>query len=182
MLALLGAGFAISSALRLRTEEGAGRAEPILAAPIGRPAWLASHLLVATVGTLIVIAAGGLGTGLAYGYVLGDAGQAPRMVGVGTGNRARSAGARRHRRRPLRLVPRFALAAWAGLAVAVLVDLFGELLRLPQWSRALSPLHHAPAVPAEELRFLPLTILTLVAAELVVIGAQGFRSRDLRTG
>lgn len=181
MLALLGAGFAISSALRLRSEESAGRAEPILAATVSRNAWVWSHLTVALGGTVVVMAAGGLGIGLAYGYVVDDAGQIPRMLGAAVVTLPAVFALVGVAVALFGLVPRAALAAWAALAVTVVVDMLGELLRLPAWTRQVSPLHHVPAVPAEELRLVPLAILLAVAAVLVLIGMGGFRSRDLRT-
>ena len=47
IMALVTGGFAVASTLRLRTEETAGRAEPLLAAALARRRWAASHLVVA---------------------------------------------------------------------------------------------------------------------------------------
>ena len=48
--ALLAAAYAVSSVLRARAEEAAGRAEPVLATATSRSAWLGSHVTVALVG------------------------------------------------------------------------------------------------------------------------------------
>lgn len=182
MQALLAAGFAISAALRIRAEEAAGRVEPVLAGPVGRWRWAWSHLLVAAVGTVLVVAAGGVGVGASHAVVSGDAGQVLRLTGAA-----------------LATVPavlvlagvavalfgsslRLALVAWAGLGVVVLVELFGELLRLPSWSRMISPLQHVPALPAEDLRAVPLLVLTAIAVALTAVGLARFRSRDLQVG
>ena len=179
MLALLAAGFAISSTLRLRSEESAGRAEPILAAAITRRRWAASHLVVAGLGTIAVTVAAGVGVGASYAVVVGDAGQVGRLLaaalvtvpavlvlaGVATAL--------------FGLAPRLAALAWAGLAVSVVVELFSELLRLPQWVRALSPLHHLPAVPADDFELVPVAVLVGLAAVLVAVGLGAFRSRDV---
>lgn len=181
MQALLAAGFAISAALRVRSEEAAGRAEPVLAAPVGRVRWVASHLVVAAIGTVVVIAAGGLGIGLAYAAVSGDAAEVPRLLGAALVTV------------PAVLVlaavavalfgasPRVALASWGALGFAVLVQLFGEPFRLPDWLQAVSPLHHLPGVPAEDVAALPLLALAGIAAALVAAGLAGFGRRDLRT-
>lgn len=78
------------------------------------------------------------------------------------------------------LAPRFALVTWAVLAVAVLVDLFGELLRFPAWTRRLSPLEHVPGVPAEALATVPLVVLGALAAMFVAVGLRALDARDLR--
>lgn len=82
ILALIGSGFAVQSALRPWAEETAGRAEPVLAAAISRTRWVGAYLAVALLGGAVVLASGGLGTGLAYALVTGDAGQVPRLLGA----------------------------------------------------------------------------------------------------
>lgn len=178
-LAVLAAGFAISSALRPRSEEASGLAESVLAAPISRAGWVRSHLIVTGVGTVVVLLAGGLGMGASFAVVTGDAGELPRLLGatlvvlpavlVLAALASALFGAS----------PRFALVAWAGLAVTVLVELFGEVLRLPAWARALSPLHHVPGVPAEDLRLVPLALLVFVAGVLIAAGLRGVGHRDV---
>ena len=74
MLALLAAGFAISSALRPRGEEDGGRLESLLATALPRSTWLGGHVAVTVVGTLVVLAVAGLGLGRSYAVVTGDAG------------------------------------------------------------------------------------------------------------
>ncbi|WP_245721638.1 ABC transporter permease [Nocardia crassostreae] len=63
MLALLCSAYSITAVLRARSEEADGRAEPIIAAPVSRYAWLGGHLSVALVGSTVVLAAGVSGRG-----------------------------------------------------------------------------------------------------------------------
>ena len=179
MLALLASGFAISAALHLRTEENAGRADSLLAGPLSRTRWAASHLAVASVGSTAIVLAGGLGTGIAYALVAGDAAQVPRLVGaslvtvpgvlVFVGIASALFG----------LVPRAALATWAALAVVFVVAFFGELVRLPQWARDLSPFTHLPALPAEPLQWGPVLAVLAVSTTLVAAGLWGLHRRDI---
>lgn len=178
MLALIAAGFAVSSVLTTRSEENAGRAEPVLAGPVSRTRWAGSHLVIAVGGTVLTIAASGLGVGAAYAAVVGDAGQIPRLVGVAlvtvpavlvlAGVAAALFG----------LVPRAAMLAWGVLAVVAVIGFLGQLLRLPAWFRRLSPYEHLPAAPAESVSLLPLLVLTAVAAALMAGGLWGLRRRD----
>jgi ABC-2 type transport system permease protein len=178
-LGLLGSGYAISAVLRPRTEENAGRAESLLAGPVSRTRWAGGHLAVALAGTVLVLASGGFGTGLAYAAVSSDAGQVARLTAASLvalpavlvlGGVAVAL---------FGWLPRLALAAWGALAVAVGVGFFGELLRLPAWARGISPFHHLPAVPAEDLGVLPLVVVTALAAVLVATGLWGLRRRDV---
>jgi ABC-2 type transport system permease protein len=78
------------------------------------------------------------------------------------------------------VLPRAAALAWLGLALAVVVLLFGELLRLPRWLQDLSPFEHLALVPAEPFRWLPFVVLLVVAAVLSTVGLLGLTRRDLR--
>jgi ABC-2 type transport system permease protein len=67
MLALTACGFALQSAMRVRTEEAAGRGELVLSTRVSRTRWLGANLGVTVLGTALVLGAAGLGTGLAHG-------------------------------------------------------------------------------------------------------------------
>ncbi|MGI3201529.1 hypothetical protein ACRJ4W_30190 [Streptomyces sp. GLT-R25] len=179
-LALIGTGYAIQSVLRLRGEETALRAEPVLATPVPRHRWVASHLAVALGGSVIVLAAGGLGTGLTYGIIGHDLGQVPRLLGAAlvyvpalwllVGFATALFG----------LVPRgVSAAAWAALAFCLVIGVLGEVLDVPAQVGDLSPFQHTPLLPADDLAIAPPVVLSAIAAALIVVGLLGFRRRDL---
>lgn len=181
MLATFAAGFTIAAVLRMRVEESAGRVEPILATSASRWRWAGGHVSVAATGTVIVMVAAGLGAGLGDLAVTGDGGRIVPLIGAALvtvpaiwvlgGLTAALFG----------LWPQGALAVWAMLALALVVALFGSLLRLPDWVRWISPFEHLPAVPAEPMSWIPVMVLSVVAAGLTVLGLRGFRRRDLLT-
>ena len=78
--------------------------------------------------------------------------------------------------------PRLAAASWVVLAVVVVTGIFAEVLRLPRWVRDLSPLEHAPALPVQGWRTLPMVLLTGLAVVGKAGGMIGFRRRDLTGG
>jgi len=179
-LALVAGACGIATALRLATEEAAGRAEPILAGPTPRSTWVGSHVVMAAAGSLVALVAAGFGAGLSYALVIGDPGQIPRLIGsalvtypavlVLTGVAVIFFGA----------FPSIAGAAWAALAVAFVTGYFGDLFKFPDWVRRISPFEHIPGLPAEDLAFLPPLLVAIVAAALIAFGARAFRVRDLR--
>lgn len=181
MLGLLAAGFAISSVLRLRSEESAGRVESILAAPVSRLRWAASHLVVAVGGSVVLMAAAGAGLGAAYALVSGETDRILPLVGAALVALPGVLALAGVAMALFGLVPRWAPLAWAALAAAVVIGFLGDLLQLPDWSRLASPFHHLPQVPAEDVRFLPLGVLLLVAVVLGAVGLVALRIRDLRT-
>ena len=92
---------------------------------------MGSHLGVALGGSTLIMAAGGFGTGATYALVIGDASQVPRLVGAAlvhlpaiwvlVGIACTLFG----------LAPRWAVLAWVGVAVGLVVAMFGVLLDLP---------------------------------------------------
>lgn len=179
LLALCAGGFAVQAALRLRSEEANGRAEPLLATPLGRSGWAVSHLLPAFVGSALVVLSGGLGAGVSYAAVSGDPGEVPRLVAASAAHVPAVWVLIGLATALFGLLPRATVAAWAALAWCVLVGFFGELLSLPGWVRALSPFDHTPPVPGGELTVGPLVILLAATAALTRGGLWGFAHRDV---
>jgi ABC-2 type transport system permease protein len=177
--AMMAGGFAISSTLRLRGEESAGRLELVLSRSTGRVATLGRHLVVALGGTVVVLVASGLGTGIGIAVALSDAAQVPRMVAASVALAPAVAVLVGVGALLIGWAPRWALLAWAPLAVTVVVGLFADLLSLPDVLRWLSPLEHAPRMPAEPFELLPELALLLLVAASIGVAAAGFRRRDI---
>jgi ABC-2 type transport system permease protein len=180
-IGMLAAGYAVQATLRLRAEEAELRAEQVLATATPRIAWAGSHLLLAAVGSAVVLATGGLLAGLAHGLRAGDLGgelskvlggalvQLPAvwvMAAIGAAL--------------FGLLPRLVVGGtWAVLAVVLSITMFGEPLQLDQLVRDLSPFAHLPRLPAAAFTATPLAWLLAVAAVLAAAGLAGFRRRDL---
>ena len=179
MLGLVAAGFAISAALGPHHEEHAGRAESMLAAPLGRARWAGAYIAVASVGAALTVASGGLGVGVAYAASIGDASEVLRQTGISLV--------------PLPAVlvyvgltilihglwPRRALLAWAPYSVTAVIVFFGELLQLPGWVRHLSPFEYLPAVPAAPFDLVPVLMELGLAIATAAVGLFALRRRDI---
>jgi ABC-2 type transport system permease protein len=178
-MGLIACGFAIQAVLRMRSEETGGRVEPLLATALARPSWAAGHVALAMLGTVLILAACGLGAGIADAISSDDAGRLPLLLGssvalapavwVLVGLAFALFG----------LLPRAALAAWGLLGACFLLLYLGPLLSLPDWVMDLSPYSHMPLLPAAELTVAPLIVLTAIAAARIVLGLVGFRRRDV---
>ena len=178
-MALIATGFAIQSALRVRSEETSMHAELVLATPVSRWRFAASHLAVACAGSVILLAVAGLATGLTYGLAGGDMQSVPRLFGAAlvyapamwimVGLAIALDG----------LVPRWVGASWAILAACLVVGFLGAVLGLPRWLQDLSPFERVPQLPAASLSLLPLVVMSAVAAGLTLIGLAGLRRRDI---
>ncbi len=179
ILAVIVSAFGISSTMRLRAEEAALRAEPILATRVPRVRWAASHLVVALAGTTLLLVTVGLFGGFAHGAASGDMGELGRVlvaalvqlpsVWVLTGITVLVFG----------VAPGLMMAGWGALVVFLLLGQLGPIFELPRWATNVSPFTHTPKLPGAEFTATPLVWLTLVAAALMAVGLAGFRRRDI---
>jgi ABC-2 type transport system permease protein len=180
MAALLAAAYGITSVLRARGEETAGRVETILCAPVSRSAWFASHLTVALVGSMLVLVAGGFGEGLAHGLTVADAGQAFRVTAAALAYLP-----------AVWIVVAVAVFAvgwlpgvattvsWAAFTYCAVALLFASSFDLPGWFDRASPFAHTRQAPLETVTVAPVLVALGIAAFGVGAGIVGLRRRDL---
>ena len=178
VIGVAASAFGVQAAMRLRTEETGLRAEPILATATGRISWAFSHVVIAILGTTLLIVVAGAGAGLAHGAQVHDMGQGFAVVGgalaqvpaacVLTGIVVAAFG----------VAPRLVAAGWVALVGFVLLGELGPLFGFDQWVMDASPFTHVPKIPGEGFTVTPLVTLTAVAAVLVIVGLAGFRRRD----
>lgn len=183
-VSLIGIGaacYAVSAVLRLRAEESAQRAEPLLVLPVSRVSWAAGHLVVALAGTAVMLAAGGLGAGLGYGLRAGDAGvQLPRLLGAAIAQLPAALAVAAVVVLLFGLIPReSAGGGWAAVALVVLVWALGATLRLSHWVQDVSPFTHVPRLPGGVVKAAPLLWLSAIAVALTAVGLAGLRRRDI---
>ena len=175
MLGLIAALYVVASVLRLNGEETSGRAEPLLANPVGRLRWAAGHLTIAFGGAVLIMLLAGLGFAVGHGRDVGPilgaclvqvagvwviGGLAVLLYGV---------------------LPRAAMAAWGVAGAVLLIGWVGPALDVPQAVLDVSPFGHLPKLPGGEMSWGPVLVLLGLAAVLVAAGLAGLRRRDLTT-
>ena len=181
--ALLAAAFAVSSVLRARAEEAAGRVEPVLATATSRSAWLRSHVTVALFGSALLVVTSGAATALVRAASIGDPGSSGRLFAASlayipavwalAGVAVVAVG----------VVPRAAAAvAWATVGYVVVMTVFAPGLDWPAWVGDLSPFRWTPRVPIESWTLAAALGLGAAVAALLALGFGAFRRRDLATG
>lgn len=180
MVGLLASAYGIQAALRLRSEETALRAEPLLATGVTRTRWLASHVLMALLGTSALILVAGLGSGLSSGASLGNVGrQVPRMLAAAAVQLPAIWIVTALVVALFGLAPKLITAAWALYGLFLLLGQFGALFNLPQSLINLSPYGHTPRLPGGTFTTTPVLALTAIAAALLLTGLTTFRRRDI---
>ncbi|KIE27671.1 ABC transporter permease [Streptomyces sp. MUSC 125] len=173
LLGLVAGLYIVQSVLRLYGEESSGRAEPVLAGPLGRLRWAAGHLVIAAGGAALIMLLAGLGFAVGYrkdiGPILGAClVQLPAVWVIG-GIAVLLYG----------VLPRGAVAAWGVAGAVLLIGWVGPALNAPRALLDLSPFSHLPKLPSAGMRWQPVLLLTLLAVILTGAGLAGLRRRDM---
>jgi ABC-2 type transport system permease protein len=173
------AGYGISAAMRMHSEETQGRVEPVLATGVSRLSFVSSHLGVAVLGTSLLMLVTGAAMGASYAVSVGDGAEVLRLVAAALV------------RLPAVWVltavvillhgvaQRWASLAWAVLVAVLVVGEFGPLMRLPAWTLNLSPFEHLPELPGGTFDAVPLLATTGLALALCAIGGVAYARRDI---
>ncbi|WP_104107053.1 hypothetical protein [Nocardioides sp. 616] len=178
-LCVIASAYGLTSVLRLRHEEDAGRAELVLSAGMDRTRWALGALAVTVLGSLGLLLLMGLGAGGTHALVSGETelfwplvatalAQAPAVLLLAALGVLLVGWA-----------PHRTLLAWALFAFALVQAYLGELLAMPDWLAGLSPFWHLPLLPVEDFRVLPAAVLTALALACAGLGLVGLRRRDL---
>lgn len=179
-LGFAAAGYCLQATLRLRSEETGGRAEPVLATPVSRLRWAASHLTFALLGPAVALGVAGLGAGVAYGVSVDDVGgQVPRVLGAALVQLPAVWVLGAIALVLFGLLPRHTAVSWGALLAVVVIGFVGELLDFGQWFLDISPFTHIPKLPGATFTARPLVVLCAVTAGLTTVALAGFRRRDV---
>ncbi|MFF4907570.1 ABC transporter permease [Streptomyces sp. NPDC001260] len=175
MMGLVAALYIVGSVLRLYGEETSGRAEPVLANPVGRLRWATGHLVIAFGGSVLLMLVTGLGFIVGYGKEAGPIlgaclVQLPAVWVIG-GLAVLLYG----------VLPRAATAAWGVAGAVLLIGWVGPALDAPRAVLDLSPFGHLPKLPGGGMQWGPVLVLLALAVTLVATGLTGLRRRDLTT-
>lgn len=173
MMGIVAAAAGVQAVLRTRAEETEGRAELLLALPVGRVRWMVQTVLIAIAGCAVVLLAAGLAAALSFG-VRGNSAAGWRALQQAAVEFPAAAAVAAVAGLALSTVPRWAIGiGWGALGLAAVLALFGGLLSLPSWLVDISPFAHVPAVPLRSA-----TALVVVATVgIVLVAATGVTAR-----
>ncbi|WP_438856062.1 ABC transporter permease [Agromyces sp. M3QZ16-3] len=182
MVGILAAAAALQAVMRARLEEAHGSAEPVLATPVPRRAWLGGYTVIGALAILVILAlsaAGALLGALASDDPAASAenalksalAQAPAaLVFLGLGLVV------------FVLAPRLTIpVSWALLAAGAFLGIFGELLGLPEWMHDLSPFAHSPLPVGGEVDWTGGFWMLGIAAAAVALAVVAMGRRELTT-
>jgi ABC-2 type transport system permease protein len=177
---MVAAAYTVQATLRLRQEESSGRVEALLATPVGRLRWAASHLVFALLGTALLLVVAGVAGGLSYGAQVHDVGgQFGRVLGAAVVQVPAAWVLAGLGVALIGLAPRLTALTWAVLILSVLLVELGALFGLNQWVVDATPFAHVPKLPGSAFTVTPVLWLTAIAVALGAAGLAGLRRRDI---
>lgn len=164
---------------RLRDEEKKGRIEPLLGRAVSRARLLGSYLAASVINGFLMFSlavvglwsvgnaslANGLNFGMLYGAAV--AYYPAMLVMIGTSTLLVSC------------FPKLTNLNWLYLFYSFVVLYMGGLLQVPDWTKRVTPYGYVPRSPIDDVTFLPLFVLGVIAIVLIVAAFVGFRKRDI---
>lgn len=182
MLALGPVALLVAGVLGLRREESAGRAAALIRTGSSRASLLLSWCAMVTLLAVIMQLILGFGLGLGMVLASGEISWIPTMllaclvylpaIILHGAIAACCQGFSR----------RWALLGWVPVVWTSLVLFLGEILNLPDWASALSPLWHTPVAPQAEVHALPLLFMSALILALSLLAVVAYRRRDITDG
>jgi len=76
-------------------------------------------------------------------------------------------------------LPKLSRFIWGYVIYSFFVLYLGGLFDFPGWVGKLSPYGYIPQLPVEEMKWLPLFTLTVIAGILMIVGIIGYNKRDI---
>lgn len=174
-LAAAATAYVVGAVLRVYTEERSGLGEPVLAGSVSRWHCLASAVISALIGSVVLMLAAGFGNGLGAGLTTAEPVTVLRLTLAAFAFLPAMA--------VMAAVAALAVAIqrpWLGwLAVAFVVTslYLGALLRWPQWLLDLSPVGTTTAPMDYPVR--ALAVMVAVAGALMLCAGAVYRRRDV---
>ncbi|MGP4107710.1 ABC transporter permease [Virgibacillus sp. L01] len=181
VMALLSTVPPVMAVNKLHGEEKKGRIEHLLGRAVSRTRLMASYLTISVVNGFVMLSLAALGLwgagtavmeeGLSLGMVYGAAiVYLPAMV-VSISIAVLLIG----------FVPKWISFIWLYVFYSFVVLYLGGIFQFPEWVGNLSPFGHIPQLPIEDMNFMPVIILTLIAIILLIVGFIGYNKRDIES-
>ncbi|NUP83005.1 MAG: polyketide antibiotic transporter [Nonomuraea sp.] len=171
--------FPVLMIMRLRSEESSGRAEAVQSTPLTRVRWAAGHLVVAALGTVVLLALAALAFSTVYALLLGDF-AAPRFLAAALSEAPAAWCVGALCLLAYGLLPRASVAlCWV---VWILTAALGQVVApfYGVWGGTpFEPFHYVPnTVAGQPYGTVPVLVLLALTALLTTAGLLALRRRD----
>ncbi|WP_188455916.1 ABC transporter permease [Virgibacillus oceani] len=169
----------VMAMVKLNSEEKKNRIEHLLSRAVSRTRLIGSYFIAAAVNGFIMISLAAIGLWSAGTAVMEDSFSFDTIYGaalvyypailVMIGAAVLLIG----------ILPKLTSLIWLYVFYSFIVLYLGGLFQFPEWAGKLSPFGYIPQLPVEDMKWMPIIALTIMALVLVVFGFIGYKKRDI---
>ncbi|WP_350344647.1 hypothetical protein PRVXT_001073 [Proteinivorax tanatarense] len=180
IISIIGTIPALMIILKIKGEEKKNRTEQLLARAVSRNNLLGSYLLISVVIAPLMVISSSLGmwlvgksvmdVSISFSTIFNSAMVYVPAVWVMVGLATLLIG----------YLPKSTIVTWVYLLYSFFVVYLGGLFQLSEWMVKLTPFGNIPQVPVEDMSFVKVTALTVVAIGMMIAGFIGYGRRDLQ--
>lgn len=77
-------------------------------------------------------------------------------------------------------LPKLTGVLWGYLGYCFFVIFLGDMIQLPGWMKKFTPFDYIPKIPVEEIKAMPLVILSILSIGFTILGILCYRNRNLQ--
>jgi ABC-2 type transport system permease protein len=181
IMAILGSIPVTAAVFRIHTEEKRGRIEQVYASPVSRTSNILGYILVAATLTIALMLATAVGMWIAASAVMEDQPHFAKTLGSAMNYVPAMLVCEGLAVLLVGLLPRFTSLVWLYLTYSFIATYLGELLKLPEFMKKLTPFGLTPKYPGEDFEPKYTILFLATAAALTAIGILAYRRRDLKS-
>jgi ABC-2 type transport system permease protein len=164
---------------KLYGEEKKNRVEHILGRAVSRTKLMASFLIISVVNAFVMISLAGIGLWVAGASVMDEPFEFGTIYGMALAYYPAMLVMISMAVLLIGYLPRRTSLIWLYVFYSFMVLYLGGIFQLEEWVCKLSPFGHVPQLPVEEMSWMPIVILTVVALVLSILGFIGYNKRDI---
>lgn len=169
----------LMAVLKLKSEENRNRIEHILSRAVSRSQLLGGYFVISVIVSVVMLSLSAIGLWLTSAAVMDNTISISTIykaaivyvpaIWVMTSIAVLTIG----------LVPKLTGLSWVYLAYSFIVVYLGQMIQVPDWLGNLSPFGHIPNVPVEDMDFLKVSLLIIIAVLFTLLGFVGYNRRDI---
>ena len=178
IMSMISAIPAVMTVLRLKGEEDKNRTEHFYGRAVSRTKVMGSYLLLAIIvsfimQSLVALGLWSVGTmddALTFNTAFSSALVYLPAIWIMIGLAVLFVGA----------APKATGVVWFYVVFCFIIVYLGGLFDFPAWVNNISSFEHVPLIPAEDIDYMPLTMMTIISIVLTIVGFIGYNKRDIQ--
>lgn len=179
IMTLLGTVPPLMAMNKLYGEEKKNRVEHFLGRSVSRTRLMGDYLIISTVNGFVMLSLATIGLWVASTAVMDDPFRFGTIYGAAIVYYPAMLVMIGMATMLIGFVSKLTSLIWLYVFYSFIVIYLGGLFQFPEWVEKLSPYGYIPQLPVEEMEYVSVTILILIALALMAVGLIGYNKRDI---